>query len=82
MPVMHAATTSDDRATDTPTTPKKLRGFAALKARGELDRMREIASRGGRTASARGVNHRWTSEEAREAGRKGGSSRKRTTRAA
>jgi general stress protein YciG len=36
-------------------------------------RQREIASRGGKTAQATGRSHRWTSEEAKEAGRKGGS---------
>jgi len=35
-------------------------------------RRREVARAGGRAAQARGVAHRWTSEEARSAGRKGG----------
>lgn len=45
-------------------------GFAAL----SIERRKEIASKGGRTAQALGKSHRWTSEEAREAGRKGGRS--------
>lgn len=35
-------------------------------------KQREIASRGGRVAHQKGTAHEWTSEEAREAGRKGG----------
>ncbi|MEF2277492.1 KGG domain-containing protein [Deinococcus sp. YIM 134068] len=44
------------------------RGFAAMDA----TRQREIASLGGRAAHQSGNAHRFTSEEAREAGRKGG----------
>jgi len=33
---------------------------------------REIASKGGRAAHARGTAHQWTVDEARQAGRKGG----------
>jgi uncharacterized protein len=35
-------------------------------------KQREIASKGGRAAHAKGTAHQFTSEEAREAGRKGG----------
>jgi general stress protein YciG len=35
-------------------------------------RRREIASKGGRAAHAKGTAHQWSREEAREAGRKGG----------
>lgn len=35
-------------------------------------KQREIASKGGRAAHQKGTAHEWTSEEAREAGRKGG----------
>ncbi len=38
----------------------------------DADRQREIASKGGRAAHAKGTAHQFTSEEAREAGRKGG----------
>ncbi len=36
------------------------------------ERRREVAASGGRAAHAKGTAHRWTEEEAREAGRKGG----------
>jgi general stress protein YciG len=52
-------------ATARPSTP---RGFAAMNS----ERQREIASMGGKTAHQRGAAHRFTSEEARKAGRKGG----------
>ena len=35
-------------------------------------RQREIASKGGRAAHAKGTAHEWTTDEARRAGRKGG----------
>src|SRR5687767_7903909 len=44
------------------------RGFASM----DRTKQREIASKGGRAAHTRGTAHEWTSEEAREAGRKGG----------
>lgn len=44
------------------------RGFASM----SKERQREIASKGGKSAHARGTAHQWTSEEAAEAGRKGG----------
>lgn len=43
------------------------RGFAAM----DPDRQREIASEGGKAAHEIGNAHEFTSEEAREAGRKG-----------
>ena len=51
------------------TEPKKKRiGFAAM----DPKLQRELASRGGKSSAARGTSHRWTSEEARIAGAKGG----------
>jgi general stress protein YciG len=44
------------------------RGFASM----DRERQREIASKGGRAAHAKGTAHEWTAEEARAAGRKGG----------
>jgi len=38
----------------------------------DRNKQREIASKGGRAAHQKGTAHEWTSEEAREAGRKGG----------
>jgi general stress protein YciG len=35
-------------------------------------KQREIASKGGKAAHVKGTAHEWSSEEAREAGRKGG----------
>jgi uncharacterized protein len=35
-------------------------------------KQREIASKGGKAAHQKGTAHEWTTEEAREAGRKGG----------
>lgn len=36
------------------------------------DKQRDIASKGGRAAHQKGTAHEWSSDEAREAGRKGG----------
>lgn len=47
---------------------KEDRGFASM----DRVRQREIASKGGRAAHEKGTAHEWTSEEARNAGRKGG----------
>lgn len=49
-------------------TGKSRRGFASM----DPDRQKEIASRGGRAAHEKGTAHEWSSNEAREAGRKGG----------
>lgn len=49
------------------------RGFAAMD---EAERSR-IASKGGKAAHEKGTAHEFTSEEAREAGRKGGLARGR-----
>jgi uncharacterized protein len=47
---------------------KEDRGFASM----DRGKQREIASKGGKAAHDKGSAHEWTSEEAREAGRKGG----------
>ena len=44
------------------------RGFASM----DRDRQRQIASLGGRAAHQQGTAHEFDSEEARQAGRKGG----------
>lgn len=49
------------------------RGFALM----DKAKQREIASKGGRAAHEQKVAHEWTPDEAREAGRKGGSRQKR-----
>jgi uncharacterized protein len=61
---------------------KSRRGFASMSP----EKRRHIAGLGGTSAHARGTAHQWTSEEAREAGRKGGLATKKqaqspTTRA-
>ena len=38
----------------------------------DRSRQKEIASKGGKAAHQKGTAHEWTSEEARDAGRKGG----------
>lgn len=46
----------------------KKQGFAVI----DQQRQREIASKGGKAAHEQGRAHEFTSDEAREAGRKGG----------
>jgi len=48
--------------------PKDRRGFASMAP----EKQKQIASRGGKAAHAQGTAHTWTSQEARIAGRKGG----------
>jgi general stress protein YciG len=49
-------------------TGKSKRGFASM----DPERQKEIASKGGRAAHAKGTAHEWSRDEARAAGRKGG----------
>lgn len=53
------------------------RGFASM----DRAKQREIASKGGRAAHRKGTGHEWTSEEARDAGRKGGLAKRRISAA-
>jgi len=57
---------ADDQ--NTQNNKNKGRGFAGM----DPNRQREIASEGGKAAHEKGTAHEFTSEEAREAGRKGG----------
>jgi general stress protein YciG len=57
----HGSTQTEERR------PRR-RGFAAM----DRDRVREIASKGGKAAHAAGTAHQFSSDEARLAGRKGG----------
>ena len=50
---------------------KSNRGVASM----DPERQRQIASEGGKAAHEKGTAHEFTSEEAREAGRKGGMAR-------
>jgi general stress protein YciG len=47
---------------------KEDRGFASM----DRAKQREIASKGGKAAHQKGTAHEWTTDEARDAGRKGG----------
>lgn len=51
------------------------RGFAAM----DPKQVRGIASEGGKAAHQKGTAHKFTSEEAAEAGRKGGQARARNS---
>lgn len=51
-------------------TEKKKRGFASLSP----ERRKEIASKGGKNAHMKGKAHKFNSDTAREAGKKGGQS--------
>lgn len=55
---------------------KSMRGFASMSS----EKQRQIASKGGKAAHARGTAHEFTSEEARVAGRKGGQQRQKKNR--
>lgn len=54
---------------------KDPRGFAGM----NRNKRREIASKGGKAAHAKGTAHEWSREQAREAGRKGGLAARRKT---
>lgn len=54
-----------------PATSAAKRGFAAMSP----ETQRRIASDGGRASHESGRAHKWTSESARDAGRKGGQAR-------
>jgi general stress protein YciG len=60
----HERATTDEE----PGRKRKPRGFAVM----DPKLVRQLASRGGRAAHAAGVARKFTSEEARNAGRKGG----------
>ena len=59
---------STDSAAPTEERRPRRRGFAAM----DRDRVKEIASKGGKAAHAAGTAHQFSSDEARNAGRKGG----------
>ena len=59
------------RTGDATSTSRK--GFASMDA----ERQRELASKGGKASHVSGKGHQWTSEQAREAGRKGGQTSRR-----
>jgi general stress protein YciG len=59
---------SQAAATGAPTRTRSNRGFASM----DREKQKEIASKGGRAAHAKGTAHEFDSGEARDAGRKGG----------
>lgn len=61
---------ASEKSATTPTegSRPRRRGFAAM----DRDRVKEIASKGGKAAHAAGTAHQFSSDEARNAGRKGG----------
>jgi general stress protein YciG len=61
----------DNQSTGNSLRKKSIRGFAAM----DSEKQREIARKGGRAAHEQGVAHEWSSQEAREAGKKGGQAR-------
>lgn len=62
-------TTETAEETKTEDTPRRLRGFAGM----DRAKVAEIASKGGKAAHATGNARHFTTEEARIAGKKGGS---------
>jgi uncharacterized protein len=64
------ATPVPEQAAEAPAEERRprRRGFAAM----DRDRVKEIASKGGKAAHAAGTAHQFSSDEARNAGRKGG----------
>jgi general stress protein YciG len=58
----------ENASADEPRPPVKRRGFALM----DRSKVREIARRGAAASQAKGTAHRFTADEARAAGRKGG----------
>lgn len=67
-PQQTASTDAPAMAAPTEERRPRRRGFAAM----DRDRVKEIASKGGKAAHAAGTAHQFSSDEARNAGRKGG----------
>lgn len=59
---------SEDKLPGKPAGTKRPRGFAAM----DRDKVKEIAAKGGVAAHQAGTAHTFTTDEAREAGKKGG----------
>jgi uncharacterized protein len=66
---MDRATTGEAGSVELEAKPKRKGGFAALSP----EQRSEISRRGGKAAHVLGTAHKFTPEEARAAGRKGGS---------
>ena len=63
----HTTTTLIPQAAEAP-KPKARRGFAAI----DPEKVKAIAQKGGVAVHAKGTAHRFSKDQAREAGRKGG----------
>lgn len=61
-------TPKSESSSSEPQKPRRPRGFAAM----DRSKVSEIASKGGKAAHAAGTAHQFSSDEARNAGRKGG----------
>ena len=61
-------TTAKETTTEKEQPVRKPRGFAAM----DRDRVSAIARKGGKAAHEAGTAHKFTSDEAKQAGRKGG----------
>ena len=68
MPNRNTQTRTSSAGSSNSSGGRSRRGFAGMDA----EKQREIASKGGKAAHQSGNAHKWTSDEAREAGRKGG----------
>jgi general stress protein YciG len=64
----HDRTQDSSSSQESSGSKKSNRGFASM----DREKQREIASKGGRAAHEKGTAHQFTTDEAREAGRKGG----------
>ena len=64
-----------ERSSNGRSSGQSKRGFASM----DEDKQRAIASQGGKAAHEKGTAHEFDSEEAREAGRKGGEARGRSS---
>ena len=67
-PIQHREIVNASTNGPTPARRASLRGFASM----DKEKQREIARKGGRAAHMKGTAHEFTSDEARQAGRKGG----------
>jgi general stress protein YciG len=64
----HTSTTSIQANLEETPRPKARRGFAAM----DPNKVKAIAQKGGVAVHAKGTAHRFSKDQAREAGRKGG----------
>jgi uncharacterized protein len=67
---VNASNKKKQKTKELPMAQTSKRGFASM----DPNKQREIASKGGKAAHLKGTAHEFTPEEAREAGRKGGTS--------